>query len=155
LQLGFEILKWLLIAALIAIFLILVVFRPIRRAMLLRHLEKPLWVVAPTARVHNLWRRAIALLADFEIQPGDGETPQEFARRADGELRTKIGVGAPSLQAAAAIVEKIAYAGRGLGPDDDMAMRNAVSAFLRDVGPRVEFGKRVMSAWGPAPDVEA
>lgn len=155
LELGMKILAWLLGLAALLLFLFLVFVPPIRRAFLLRHLEKPLWPVAPTARVMNLWRRALAMLAMVDIEPSPGETPRDFAKRAEEELMTKLGCDAPDLRAAAAIVEKIDYAGRGLGPEDEQTMRDAVMRLLRTVGARIGTWKKVSAGWGRAPEVES
>jgi hypothetical protein len=155
LDLGFRIFVWLLAAAIALLVFLLGVFPPIRRAFLLRHLEKPLWPVSPTSRVMNLWRRALASLAVIEIEPEPGETPSDFARRAEHALTTSLGVGAPGLREAAAIVEKIDYAGRGLGAGEEQTMREAITTFLRTVSPRIGVGKKIASGWSRAPEVEA
>ncbi len=127
---------------------------PIRRALLIRHLEKPLWAVSPTARVMNLWRRGRAPRATTDSEPEAGETPPDFARRAETEVGTLLGVGAPGLKEAAAIVEKIEYAGRGLGAGDEQTMRDAVMMFVKTVGDRIDVTKKITSAWSRAPEVE-
>jgi hypothetical protein len=103
----------------------------------------------------NLWRRALAMLAMVEIEPNAGETPRDFAKRAEDEIMTKLGCDAPDLKAAAAIVEKIDYAGRGLGAGDEQTMRDAVTNLLRTVGTRIGAWKKVRSGWGGAPEVES
>lgn len=153
-DLALKIFLWLLIAAIILLLLFLVLLPPIRRAFLLRHLEKPLWPVAPTSRVMNLWRRALAALRVLEIEPEPGEPPIGFARRARGEL-AQVGFAAPGLEDAAAIVEKVDYAGRGLGSEDEQTMRAAVEAFLAAVTPRTPLRKRFFAGWAAAPEVES
>lgn len=155
LELGARVLMWLLIAAFILLILLLVLLPPIRRTMLLRHLEKPLWPVAPTPRVMNLWRRACAALASAGVEPDQGETPSAFARRAASAVQSTLGCDVQSLVAAAAIVEKIDYAGRGLGAEDASAMRAAVMPVVHEIEPRVAFRQRVRILWGKAPEVES
>jgi len=154
LNLGFKIFFWLLIAALL-LFLVFAVFvPPLRRALLMRHLERPLWPVAPTARVMNLWRRALAVLATIDIEPAAGEAPCDFARRVEGELASTFGCPSPGLKEAAAIVEKIDYAGRGLGANDEQTMRQAVDAFVDAVSPYIPTKRKIAAAWGKAPEIE-
>jgi hypothetical protein len=134
--------------------LLLVVFPPLRRVFLLRHLEKPLWPVPPTSRVMNLWRRALAALAVVDIVPTPGESPRDFAARAEREVGRELGADAAALKEAAAVVEKIDYAGRGLGAEDEARMREIVSRLVQAVEPRTTLKKRVAAAWGRAPEVE-
>jgi hypothetical protein len=134
--------------------LLLLIGPPLRRAFLLRHLEKPLWPVSPTSRVMNLWRRALAGLAVLDLAPEAGETPGDFARRARAEVNGTLGCDAPGLLEAAAIVEKLDYAGRGLGAGDEQTMRDAVRTLLATIEPRTAVGKKLGAAWGRAPEVE-
>ncbi len=154
LGLGMKLFMWLLALAAALLLFLLVVFPPIRRALLLRHLERPLWPVAPTARVMNLWRRALAALAVIDIEPSPGEMPSDFARRAGSELRATLRCEPVGLEEAAAIVEKIDYAGRGLGAGEEHSMRDAIHAFVQTVTQRIDFRKKLAAAWGRAPDVE-
>jgi hypothetical protein len=129
-------------------------FAPMRRAFLIRHLERPIWPVSPTARVINLWRRALAALAVVDIAPAPGEAPSAFARRAASELAAKLSCEAPELEAAAAIVERVDYAGRGLGAGDERTMRDAVGAVVQLIAARAGAKKKIAAAWGPPPEVE-
>lgn len=148
--LGAQLFWGLLIFAALLLFLGLVVFPPLRRVFLMRHLERPLWPVAPTARAMNHWRRALAVLRVLDVEPESGETPTHFARRAGRELA----VDASGLEHAAAVVEKIHYAGRGLGAGEEHTMRDAVNAFVRAVTPRIGLKKKLAAAWGRPPEVE-
>jgi uncharacterized membrane protein YgcG len=154
LAMGLRVMGYMLALALALLVLLLAVGPPIRRAFLLRHLEKPLWPVAPTARVMNLWRRALSALSMFDIEPAPGETPRDFARRAQSELGSAHGFEAPGLGEAASIVEKLDYAGRGLGPGEEQAMRDLVIALVKALGARVGTGKKLAAGWGAAPEVE-
>jgi hypothetical protein len=154
-HLGFSLIGMLLAIAIAILLFFLGPFPPMRRGFLLRHLEKPIWPVSPTARVMNLWRRALATLAVLEIEPAAGETPRDFAGRAEGEVRTLLGCEAPGLKEAAAIVEKIDYAGRGLGMGEEQTVREAVMTFVRTVEARIAGTKKFAAAWGRAPEVES
>jgi hypothetical protein len=91
----------LLVAAVVLLFLLLVVLPPLRRVFLMRHLQRPLWPVAPTARVMNQWRRALAVLGVLEIEPAPGETPRDFAGRVEVELGATLGCPLSGLKTAA------------------------------------------------------
>jgi hypothetical protein len=153
-SLGFSLAGLLLALALAILLFFIGPFPPLRRGLLLRHLERPVWPVSPTARVMNLWRRALAALAVVDLTPAAGETPLDFARRAEAELETTLGCGAPGLQEAAAMVEKIDYAGRGLGPGEEQTMRDLVMGFVRTIEPRIAAQKRFLAGWARAPEVE-
>lgn len=153
--LAVKILAGILLAALLLLFLYLVVMPPIRRAFLMKHLEKPLWPVAPTSRVMNHWRRALAVLAAQGIEPMAGETASDFAKRATEEVRAELQCDAPGLVDAAAIVEKIAYAGRGLGQADEQAVKEATTRFIDAVRPKIKLRRRFAASWGRAPEVES
>ncbi len=155
LNLGGKLFMWLLAAAAALLVLLLIVFPPIRRTLLLRHLERPLWPVAPTARVMNLWRRALAALAVIDIEPSPFESPSDFARRAEEEVRTTLQCEAIGLKEAAALVEKIDYAGRGLGAGEEQTMRDAITTFVQTIEQRVGFKRKAAAAWGRAPEVES
>jgi hypothetical protein len=155
LDLGLKIFLWLLVAALALLLFVVVFVPPLRRAMLMRHLERPLWPVAPTARVMNLWRRAIAVLGTIDIEPAAGETRRDFASRVERELASSLGCESPGLKEAAAIVEKIDYAGRGLGAGDEQTMREAIDAFIAVVSPRIPVKRKLAAAWGKTPEVES
>jgi hypothetical protein len=154
-KLGIKILAYLLAVAAFLLFLYLVVFPPLRRAFLMRHLEKPLWPVAPTSRVMNHWRRALAVLAVAGIEPAAGETASDFAKRATAEVKDTLGCDAPGLAEAAAVVEKIAYAGRGLGQADEASVREATTRFITAVKPHIKLRKRFTASWGRPPEVES
>jgi hypothetical protein len=154
LELGLRLMGYLLVWALALFVLVLVGFPPVRRAFLLRHLERPIWPVSPTTRVMNLWRRALAALAMVDIAPAPGEAPRDFARRAARELSATLGCEAPGLDEAAALVEKIDYAGRGLGAGEEQTMRAAATAVVQAVAAHAGVKRKVAAAWGPAPDVE-
>jgi hypothetical protein len=103
----------------------------------------------------NLWRRALASLAVIDIVPSADETPCDFARRAEQEVRTLLFCEAVGLREAAAIVEKIDYAGRGLGAGEEQRVRDAITAFVRTVEQRIDLSKKLAAGWARAPEVES
>ena len=99
--------------------------------------------------------RALASLAVVEIEPIAGESPRDFARRARTDLATRFSLDAPGLDEAAAIVEKVDYAGRGLGPTDEETMRDLTMRFVHQLDSRLPGGSKFKSSWGRAPEVES
>ena len=150
LRLALKVFLGLLVVVLLALIFLYVILPPFRRRWFLKHLVRPVWPVAPTARVMNLWRRALASLAMVEVEPGPGEPPTELARRVETELGAL-----PGLAVAAAIVERVHYAGRGLGPGDEDAMRAAILAFVAAFDPKGTFRKKLSAAFRQTPEVES
>lgn len=149
-----QLLAWLLAMVIALLLLLLFLGPPLRRRFLLRHLERPLWPVPPTSRVMNLWRRALAALAVVDVVPTPGESPRDFAARAEREAGEHLGADAALLKDAAAVVENIDYAGRGLGAEDETKMRDMVMRLVHSVEPRMTLKKKLAASWGRAPEVE-
>jgi hypothetical protein len=116
---------------------------------LLRHLALPLWATTPTKRVENLWLRALVALDDLGIREHAGDTPEKFAVRATGILTQEFDAVPAGLDAAARIIERVEYAGRGLSPDEETKMRAAVLAFLAYVDKHLGVAKKVSLGWAP------
>ena len=145
-RIGLGVVAWLVV--LLGLLLGLAVFfRPLRRAVLLRHLERPLWQTTPTRRVENLWLRALVVLDDLGVHVRSDETPEQLARRASNELAEHLGETPAGIDAAAQIVERVEYAGRGLSPDEEERMRAAVHALLRYASRHIGFMKKLALAW--------
>jgi hypothetical protein len=150
LALALKIFLGILAAALLLLVLWGGVLPPFRRRFLVRHLERPRWPVPPTARVKNLWRRALVPLDVIGIAPEPGETPRDFARRAEAELS----LSATGLAEVADIVERVDYAGRGLGSGDEETARRAVERFLAAVEPKLPWRKKLAALWSYTPEVD-
>jgi len=106
-----------------------VLFRPTRRAVLLHHFRDPLWNVAPSEQILNLWRSIEVALGDsgFELRPW--EPAPLAARRAAAVLGPQIGRDTDELAAAAEIYRRAAF-GLGVG-DEDVARMRAATACVR------------------------
>ena len=100
--------------------LVQLVSRPLRRLVVLRHLEKPLWPETVDQRVSNLWHWMLVGLRDAGFQPAPGERPQELAAR----------VGIPGMTACATVLERARHGVRVDG-EDLKAMESATRAVVR------------------------
>jgi hypothetical protein len=80
---GFEMLHWVavLIAALFFTQLFALLFRPLRRALVLRHLRRPFWTETVDQRVSNAWQLVLVGLRDAGWRADGGEAPREIAKR--------------------------------------------------------------------------
>ena len=59
------------------------VLRPVRRAVTLRHLRRPLWRETVDQRISNHWQMILVGLRDAGWRTTSSEAPREFARRVD------------------------------------------------------------------------
>jgi len=151
-KLGLVVIKWLVV--LLALLLTLALFfRPLRRSILLRHLERPMWKTTPTRRVKNLWLRTLVALDDAGIHQHADEPPVKLARRALDELGREHGQVPGGLEQAAQIVERVEYAGRGLGADEESKMREAVLALVTYVARHTSIPRKVSQGWSTLPYV--
>ena len=72
-----------LIAALFFTQLIALLLRPLRRALVLRHLRRPFWTETVDQRVSNAWQLVLVGLRDAGWRADGGEAPRELAKRAN------------------------------------------------------------------------
>jgi hypothetical protein len=109
--------------------------RPLRRALVLRHLRRPLWPETIEQRVSNLWQLALVGLRDAGFVARAGEQPEELARRVRVD-----GVGA-----CASVLERARH---GLGIDDGAigAMDSAADLAYRAARARLSLFARAAAA---------
>jgi hypothetical protein len=89
--------------------------RPLRRALVVRHLRTPLWPETVDQRVSNAWQLALVGLRDAGYRCDGKESPREFAQR----------VGVDGLDRCATILERTRY---GVAIDaDDLADMQATA----------------------------
>jgi hypothetical protein len=95
---------------------IALVLRPVRRAIALRHLERPFWDETVDQRVSNAWQLALIGLRDGGWRTSAHESPNALAKRVD----------LPGLDRCATILERARH---GIGIDhDDLADMTASAA---------------------------
>jgi hypothetical protein len=80
---GFQLLHWIavMIAALFFVQLVSLLMRPLRRALVLRHLRRPFWTETVDQRVSNAWQLVLVGLRDAGWRSDGGEAPREIAKR--------------------------------------------------------------------------
>jgi hypothetical protein len=94
-----------LLVAMAAFVVATLMLRPLRRAIVLRHLRQPLWQESIEQRVSNLWQLALVGLRDAGFVVRAGEQPEELARR----------VRVDGVDACASVLERARH---GLGIDE-------------------------------------
>jgi hypothetical protein len=80
---GLQLLHWIavLVAAMFFVQLLSLVLRPLRRALVLRHLRRPFWTETVDQRVSNAWQLVLVGLRDAGWRADSGEPPREVAKR--------------------------------------------------------------------------
>jgi len=118
-----------------------VLFRPMRRAILMHHYRDPLWSVAPSEQIVNLWSRAQVALEDSGFRAQPWEPAPTAARRAMAELGERLGAEKAELSSAAEIYRRAAF-GLGVGDADVARMRAAVACVTDVLRRRLDLGVR-------------
>jgi hypothetical protein len=124
-----------LFSALVLGFILSVAVRPLRRALTLRHLARPLWPERVDQRVSNEWQRMLIGLRDAGIPLRASEQPQAFARR----------VAIEGMEACATVLERVRHGVR-IDSTDLVSMHAAASAVYRVSRERAGLPARIV-AW--------
>jgi hypothetical protein len=98
--------------------LALALWRPVRRALWMRHLRKPFWDMPPTRRIEQAWRAVEIALEDIGVVAQRGEDAIGLARRALPALEKLSPVEAHGLEECAVIVDRVRF-GLGVQPGDE------------------------------------
>lgn len=99
----------------IALQLVALALRPLRRMVTLRHLRKPYWTETVDQRISNSWQLALIGLRDAGWRASSSEEPRAFAARVKVE----------GLERCAVILERARH---GLGVDaEDLATMSAAA----------------------------
>jgi hypothetical protein len=108
--------------------------RPLKRLLLLRHLDRPLWSETVDQRVSNLWQWMLIGLRDAGYRPMPGEQPQELARR----------VGLDGMKICATVLERARHGVR-VDAKDLAAMSAAARSVYATARGRAGFFARAVS----------
>lgn len=101
--------------------LVMGLWRPLKRLMLVRHLRDPFWAESPTTRIEQGWRLVEIALADVGIHPRPGEDAAGLARRAAPVLAELSPVEVHGLEDAAAVADRVRF-GLGVTESDARVM---------------------------------
>jgi hypothetical protein len=117
------VLRWaaILLGTLLLGQLLALVLRPVRRAIALRHLERPFWNETVDQRVSNAWQLVLIGLRDGGWRTSSHESPGALAKR----------VALPGLDRCATILERARH-GIGIDHDDLADMTTSAAAVYRD-----------------------
>lgn len=125
-QAGISILA-LILTLILGLLGMLVFVPPLRRALLLRHLRKPLWPVPPTRQVLQAWRVVEIALADIGVQRRPGDSAEALVERAVQALPPDVDHTA--LRRCASLADRVLF-GLGVDPSDpEEARRTAEMAY--------------------------
>jgi hypothetical protein len=131
------VLRWaaILLGTLLLGQLIALVLRPVRRAIALRHLERPFWDETVDQRVSNAWQLVLIGLRDGGWRTTAYESPAALAKRVD----------LPGLDRCATILERARH-GIGIDHDDLADMTASAAAVYRSARTRATPFARTV-AW--------
>ncbi|MBT3218086.1 MAG: DUF4129 domain-containing protein [Proteobacteria bacterium] len=127
---------------LLAVAALIVFGPPLRRALLVQHLRRPLWPVPPTRAVQQNWRLVEIALADagFPRQPGESAT--SLAHRA----LKQIDIHDEPLLRSAELTDRVVY-GYGMNPDDRALSKRAAEMAYQAVYELLTEAQRVKAQY--------
>ena len=133
---GPSVVTWLALLAAAALLMQLIALglRPLRRALVLRHLRRPFWKETVDQQVSNSWQLALVGLRDAGWRATDGESPRELAKR----------VGIDGVEQCATILERARH-GLGVDADDLAEMGRQADVAYHAARSRVGLGARAVS----------
>ncbi|MBL9020125.1 MAG: hypothetical protein JNL83_38420 [Myxococcales bacterium] len=133
---GPSVVTWLavLAAAALLVQLIVLALRPLRRALVVRHLRRPFWKETVDQQVSNSWQLALVGLRDAGWRATDDESPRELARR----------VGIDGVEQCATILERARH-GLGVDADDLAEMGRQADVAYAAARARLGLGARAVS----------
>jgi hypothetical protein len=146
-KVGGAVAKELLPKLILLLLFYIVAARPLRRLLLVRHLEKPLWKLSPTRRIQNLWIRSLIALDDLGVKPRGDETPEDVAERANAEFIKRFGEEMPGLEESASIYQSVEFAGRGIQPHEAQGMAIMVGKLSRWASERLSLGEKLKAGY--------
>lgn len=123
-----------LAAAALLVQLIVLALRPLRRALVVRHLRRPFWKETVDQQVSNSWQLALVGLRDAGWRATDDESPRELARR----------VGIDGVEQCATILERARH-GLGVDADDLAEMGRQADVAYAAARARLGLGARAVS----------
>ncbi len=118
-----------------------ILYRPMRRAVLLHHFRDPLFPVAPSSQIVNLWSLVTVALGDAGFHAHPWEPAPTVAARAASEMGRRLGDDVLEMSRAAEIYRRAAF-GLGVGDEDVARMRAAVACVIEAVDRHLESGER-------------
>jgi hypothetical protein len=121
LQQGLDLLTTLLTMLVLFLLALLVFYRPVKRLLLIRHLRRPFWRTAPTARIEQGWRLVEIAFADAGVHSRGSEPAASLCRRGAPVLAAMAQVEVHGLPDAAEVRDRVAY-GLGVHPEDVVLM---------------------------------
>jgi hypothetical protein len=123
--------------------LLLLFYRPAKRALLQTHLLTPIVPTPPTERIDNLWEYVRIAAEDARVVPLASDSVEELLTR----VRAKE-LGGPALARASEIYARTRY-GFTVGPGDPSAMRPAAIEAAQELRKNLATWDRVKNWWRP------
>jgi len=134
----------LILVVLLALVGLLIFLPPMRRALLLRHLRKPLWPVPPTRQVLQAWRVVEIALADIGVDRRPGDSAASLARRAVDALPPDVDH--TDLLRCAHVTDRVLF-GLGVDPGDPEHARRTAEMTYQAVWELLGEGQRLRAVY--------
>jgi len=123
--------------------LLLLLYRPAKRAMLLSHLKTPVAPTPPSERIDNLWEYIRIAAEDAGIVPTSSDSVEQLMTRIREAKRSS-----PALEQAAEIYVRTRY-GFTVQRGDSLAMRGHATDAARSLRKDLGVWVRVRNLWRP------
>jgi hypothetical protein len=123
--------------------LLLLLYRPAKRALLSTHLLTPVVPTPPTERIDNNWEYVRIAAEDAGVVPAPSDSVEQLLAR----IRDK-GLGGPALAGAAEIYARTRY-GFTVGRGDPIAMRQHALEAGKELRVRLRPWDHVKNLWRP------
>ena len=134
------------IAVFLGMIFLAVVLLPLWRAIVLRHLRRPLWHMTPSERIRNSWLLVEIALGDYGIHRKPNETAQALADRALATLPANWD--STALREVAEIADRATY-GLGLEPSDTNKARRGAALVYAGIWDLMTEGRKWLVAYRP------
>ena len=123
--------------------LLILLYRPAKRALLLSHLKTPVAPTPPSERIDNLWEYVRIAAEDAGIVPTSAESVEQLMAR----IR-EANLSSPALEEAARIYTRTRY-GFTVQRGDPLAMRGHATDAARSLRKELGVWVRVKNLWRP------
>lgn len=122
---------------------LLALYRPMKRAFVVTHLQTPVFPTSPSERIENLWEYVRIVAEDAGIAPSNTDSVEELLARV-----AKARAVPPAMVDAADIYARSRY-GYAIAPGDGAAMRRSALRAAAELTQPMTAGQKVRAWWRP------
>ncbi len=122
---------------------LIVLYRPVKRALLTSHLKTPIFPTPPSERIDNLWEYIRIAAEDAGVMPTPSDSVEQLVKRIEA-----AGLMSPAVASAAEVYVRTRY-GFTVGRGDAITMRKHATDAGRDLRKDLTTWSRVKNLWRP------